>query len=80
MLAEVAVPSVFDQLRVRRHEQVPWNTPTAGVVIGMDPHRRSVTIEGMTADEFVVDRGRYGTDETGFTALLDQARRWPVRV
>lgn len=55
-------------------------TPTAGVVIGMDPHKRSVTIEVMTADESIGHRGRYGTDEAGFTALLEQARAWPVRV
>ena len=53
---------------------------TAGVVIGMDPHKRSVTIEVMSADEAVLDRGRYGTDEAGFGALLEQARRWPTRV
>jgi hypothetical protein len=28
------------------------------VVIGMDPHKRSVTIEVMTADERVVGGGR----------------------
>lgn len=54
--------------------------PTTGVVIGMDPHKRSVTIEVMTADEVVVDRGRYGTDEAGFAALLERCRRWPERV
>lgn len=51
-----------------------------GVVIGMDPHKRSVTIEVMTGDESIVDRGRYGTDEAGFSALLEQARKWPQRV
>ena len=54
--------------------------PTAGVVIGMDPHKRSVTIEVMSADEAVVHRGRYATDGAGFAALLDQARSWPTRV
>ena len=51
-----------------------------GVVIGMDPHKRSVTIEVMTADESIVHRGRYGTDEAGFAALLEQAGAWPTRV
>jgi transposase len=54
--------------------------PTAGVVIGMDPHKRSVTIEVMTAEETVLDRGRYATDEPGFAALLERAGRWPSRV
>jgi len=33
-----------------------------GAVIGMDPHRRSVTIEVMAPDEAVLDGGRYATD------------------
>lgn len=53
---------------------------TAGVVIGMDPHKRSVTIEVMTVDECIVGRGRYGTDEAGFRALLERAEQWPQRV
>jgi transposase len=40
------------------------------VVIGMDPHKRSVTIEVMTSDESVLlAGGRYATDEAGFTAM-----------
>jgi transposase len=35
------------------------------VVIGMDPHKRSVTIEVMTADEDVLGGGRFGTDTAG---------------
>ena len=50
------------------------------VVIGMDPHKRSVTIEVMTPDEGIVGHGRFGTDEAGFAAMLDYARRWPDRV
>ena len=50
------------------------------VVIGMDPHKRSVTIEVMAPDESVLGGGRYGTDQVGFTAMLRDARRWPERV
>lgn len=50
------------------------------VVIGMDPHKRSVTIEVMAPDELVLGAGRYGTDQAGFTALLRDARRWPERI
>lgn len=39
------------------------------VVIGMDPHKRSVTIEVMTADETVIGGDRFGTDEAGFADL-----------
>ena len=49
------------------------------VIIGMDPHKRSATIEVMTADEAVVGRGRYGTDAAGLAAMLAGVRRWPER-
>jgi transposase len=45
------------------------------VVIGMDPHKRSVTIEVMTADETVVGGGRFGTDQAGFAAMVDYVNR-----
>ena len=51
-----------------------------GVVIGMDPHRRSVTIEVMAPDEAVLDGGRYATDGPGYAAMLRHAQRWPGRV
>ncbi len=35
------------------------------VIIGMDPHKRSVTIEVTAPDERVLDRGRYATDRAG---------------
>jgi hypothetical protein len=39
------------------------------VIIGMDPHKRSATIEVMTSDETVVGGGRYGTDVSGYRAM-----------
>ncbi len=50
------------------------------VVIGMDPHKRSVTIEVMGPDESVLGGGRYATDEPGYAAMLRDAKRWPDRV
>ena len=50
------------------------------VVIGMDPHKRSVTIEVMDADEAIVGGGRFTTDRDGYAELLEYARRWPDRV
>lgn len=58
-------------------------TPSATgerVVVGMDPHKRSVTIEVMTASETVLGGGRFATDTTGFTAMLGYVTRWPERV
>jgi transposase len=46
----------------------------------MDPHKRSVTIEVMAADEEVLGGGRFGTDTAGFTSMLEYVRRWPNRV
>ncbi len=51
-----------------------------GVVIGMDPHKRSVTIEVMDADEQVLGGGRFTTDVAGYRSMLDYLRRWPYRV
>jgi transposase len=53
---------------------------TKRVVIGMDPHKRSVTVEVMAADETVLGGGRFGTDRSGFEALTRYAQQWPDRV
>ena len=50
------------------------------VVIGMDPHKRSATIEVTTADETGADGGRFGTDRDGNTAMLRYDGQWPERV
>jgi transposase len=50
------------------------------VIIGMDPHKRSATIEIMTGDETVVGGGRYGTDAAGDRAMLAAVKRWPQRI
>jgi transposase len=50
------------------------------VVIGMDPHKRSVTIEVMTGDESVVGGGRFGTTAAGYRTMLEDVRTWPNRV
>jgi transposase len=50
------------------------------VVIGMDPHKRSVTIEVMEADERIVGHGRFGTDVAGFADLVGFAGQWADRV
>jgi len=59
---------------------VPVKATDARVVIGMDPHKRSVTIEVMAADEDVLGGGRFGTDTAGFKAMLEYVTRWPDRV
>jgi transposase len=49
------------------------------VIIGMDPHKRSATIEVMAGDETVLGGGRYGTDAAGYRAMLAEAKQWPER-
>ena len=56
------------------------NDSMSRVVIGMDPHKRSVTIEVMAADETVLGGGRFATDKPGYRAMLDYVHRWPDRV
>lgn len=50
------------------------------VVVGMDPHKRSVTIEVMLADESVVGVGRFDTTVEGYQAMLTYVAAWPGRV
>ena len=50
------------------------------VVVGMDPHKRSVTIEVMTADESLVGGGRFTTDAAGYRSMLACVARWRDRV
>jgi hypothetical protein len=50
------------------------------VVIGMDPHKRSVTIEVVTSGEQVLGGGRFATDVEGFAAMLACVAAWPGRV
>ena len=49
-------------------------------MIGMDPHKRSATIEVMTGEETVAGGGRFGTDRDGYSAMVKYAKRWPDRV
>jgi transposase len=52
----------------------------ARVIIGMDPHKRSATIEVIDGRESVLAQGRYGTDSDGYRAMLAAGRRYPQRV
>lgn len=45
--------------------------------IGMDPHKRSVTIDVMTRDETILGGGRYATNEAGFAAMRRYVSQFP---
>src|SRR3989440_7605935 len=55
-------------------------SPSQRVVIGMDPHKRSATIEVMTSDETILGTGRFSTDRDGYAAMVKYAKQWPDRV
>ena len=55
-------------------------TASEQTVIGMDPHKRSVTIEVMTAEGVVMGGGRFSTDASGYAQMLAYVDRWPGRV
>ncbi len=50
------------------------------VIIGMDPHKRSATIEAIDERENVLAQGRFGTDSDGYRTMLAVGRRFPQRI
>jgi transposase len=52
----------------------------ARVIIGMDPHKRSATIEVIDEREKVIAQGRFATDTAGYQAMLKVGRRYAQRV
>src|SRR5437773_1204598 len=51
-----------------------------GVIIGMDPHKSSATIEVVDECGRVLAVGRYGTDSAGYAQMLAAGRRFRDRV
>ena len=58
----------------------PESATTARVVVGMDPHKRSVTIEVMAGDETILGGGRFATTVEDYTAVRDHVTQWPDHV
>ncbi|MFC7532347.1 transposase [Actinoplanes sp. GCM10030250] len=52
----------------------------ARVVIGVDPHKRSATIEIMSHREKAIGQGRFGTDREGYQAMLAAGRKHTDRI
>jgi transposase len=50
------------------------------VIIGMDPHKRSATIEVIDSRERTLAQGRFGTDRDGYQAMLAAGRGFADRV
>jgi transposase len=49
------------------------------VIIGMDPHKTSATIEVIDERGVVLAKGRFGTDKAGYALMLAQGRRFADR-
>lgn len=52
----------------------------AQVIIGVDPHKRSATIEIINEREKTVGQGRFGTDRDGYKEMLAAGRKHKERV
>jgi transposase len=50
------------------------------VIIGVDPHKLSATIEVVDHQENMLGSGRFTTDQAGYTAMRTYAKAWPDRV
>src|SRR5215203_3591724 len=49
------------------------------IVIGVDPHKLSATIEVVDRHENVLASGRFATDKAGYAAMRRQVAAWPER-
>ncbi len=50
------------------------------VIIGVDPHKLSATIEVVDDHEQRLGSGRFPTDQAGYAAMRTYAKAWPQRV
>src|SRR5918993_2952634 len=50
------------------------------VIIGVDPHKLSATIEVVDDHEHKLGHGRFTTDRAGYAAMRTYAKAWPERV
>ncbi len=49
------------------------------VIIGVDPHKLSATIEVVDDREHLLARGRFPTNQAGYTAMVKYVKGWPRR-
>src|SRR5215207_8487196 len=49
------------------------------IVIGVDPHKLSATIEVVDRHENVLASGRFATDKAGYAAMRRHVAAWPER-
>jgi transposase len=71
------LPVLADQDFVRGEEEA---ATMDRVIIGVDPHKRSVTFEARDTREVLRVVGTLPTDRDGYRALRQMARQWPDRI
>ncbi|WP_024288950.1 IS110 family transposase [Cellulomonas sp. KRMCY2] len=62
------------------HETQPEVGGGDGVVIGVDPHKASVTLEARDTREILRASGTFPTTTAGYRAMIGVARQWPRRI
>ncbi len=50
------------------------------IIIGVDPHKLSATIEVVDRHEQRLGSGRFTTDRSGYMAMRTYTKAWPERV
>ena len=50
------------------------------VIIGVDPHKLSATIEVVDEHERSLGSGRFTTDQAGYSAMKKYVATWPERL
>ncbi len=50
------------------------------IIIGVDPHKLSATIEVVDEREHLLGSGRFSTDQAGYASMLRYVKAWPERV
>ena len=50
------------------------------VIIGVDPHKLSATIEVVDQHEKLLGSGRFTTDRAGYASMRKYAKTWPDRI
>src|SRR6476620_10179316 len=50
------------------------------VIIGVDPHKMSATIEVVDGHERLLGSGRFRTDQAGYAAMRAYVKNWPDRI
>ena len=60
-------------------QSAPQAAQRQRVVIGVDPHKLSATIEVVDEQERRLARGRFPTDRGGYAAMVSYVKRWSRR-